>query len=137
MSFPYMNPQHIVVGPIDITNVMANALETPVMKMGQAGEIRHAYVSTDTVITGNNANYVLVAVMNMTNVSATTVVGSRNCITNVNIAADTPTALTATEYTFAADDVLGINIAGAGGANSQNVSKVVFDIEYVYGSPAA
>jgi len=136
MSFSYMNPQHVVVGPISISNVHANASETAVMKFDRAGEIRHAYVSVETAITGDNTNYVLVALMNMTNTSATTVVGSRNCIAGVNIAAATPTALTETEYTFAANDVLGINISGAGDGNAQSVDNVVFDIEYVYGSPA-
>lgn len=133
MSFPFMNPLHVVVGPFTLTNVQANAIEIPAMKMGQAGEIRHAYVSTDTDINGNDTNYVYLAIMNMTNVSNTTAVSTLNCVTNANIAADTPTALTATEHTFAADDVLGVNICGV----LQNVSNVVFDIEYVYGSPAA
>lgn len=137
MSFPFMNPQHVVVGPITVTNVHANACEIPVMKFGQAGEIRNAYISVETAITGDNTNYVSFAVMNMTNTSATSVVSSRNCITDTNMSADTPTAMTETQHTFAANDVLGVNIFGAGGGNAQNVDNAVFDIEYVYGSPAA
>lgn len=136
MSFPYMNPQHLIVGPMSVTNVHANVCEVPVMKFDRAGEIKHAYISLETAITGDNTNYVLFAIKNMTNTSATTVVSSRNCITDTNIAADTPTAMTETEHTFAANDVLGINISGAGGGNAQNVDNAVFDIEYVYGSPA-
>lgn len=136
MGFSDMNEQTMVVGPYTLTNIHTsnNGIQQAICKWPRPGEITAAYVSVVTAITGNTGNAKYIKLVNLTNTSAITNVAVRACIDNVNIAALTPTALTETEYTFAKNDVLGINISGLNTAGG--VDQLFVALSYVYGSPA-
>jgi len=133
--FPYMSPQTLVIGPFTLTNVLATTDQQAVYKWREAGEIVAAQVVMQTGLTGNTTNYKQFKLVNMTNMSAITNVGVLNCIDSVNTVTGVPIALTETQYTFAKDDVLGINIGGGGAPGDLDAGY--FIVDYVYGNPAS
>jgi hypothetical protein len=135
MSFPEEQIHSLVFGPYTITNINANTIVSRVFKFLKPGEITYAGVVAGTAITGNTANAKYIGVMNATNASAITAYARTNFIDSVDLAANTVTALvTNTELTFAANDILAINISGTNAAG--NLDKCYVIVQYVYGSPA-
>jgi len=130
-----MSPQTLVIGPFTITNTAANTDQQAVYKWREAGEIVGAQVVAQTQIVGNTTNSKLFSLRDMTNMSAITNIGVLACVDSTNCDASVPTAMTETEYTFAKDDVLGININGTNAAG--NIDALYFIVDYVYGNPAS
>lgn len=132
--FPCMNPSSICFVP---ANAKANITAQAIFKPVQNTTITGVSVSPSANVTGANADYVLLKLIQLAN--ASNVVATVNIIAGVNLTANTAYDLTlnSTLAPVAAGTALGLVATFNTVGNVNLGSEVLYQIDYIQGSPAS